>query len=139
LVISFSAGNGIQEFKIKPQNSKSAFRSPRQAPPDGYIQEVRVRKVRKPGLPLSEWIDDVKNQKDYFLRIRTVLDENGRVKTALYGKLYRAFAFAGAGKGSYFVIGAYYVNPEPNSRNMEFDPGQNLFKKLKRSEQVDKP
>jgi hypothetical protein len=30
-------------------------------------------------------------------------------------------------------------NPEPNSRNMEFDPKQNLFKNLKPLEQVAAP
>ena len=33
----------------------------------------------------------------------------------------------------------YYLNPAPNDRNVEFDPKQNLFTNLKRTEQVTAP
>jgi len=33
----------------------------------------------------------------------------------------------------------YYLNPTPNSRNVEFDPKQNLLKSLDPLEQVDAP
>ena len=36
-------------------------------------------------------------------------------------------------------IPAYYLNPEPNLRNMEFDPKRNLMKNLKPLEGVDAP
>jgi hypothetical protein len=76
----------------------------------------------------------------YFVRVRTILDENGNVKSALYGKirgdidLYVGTKAPQAGLG--FV---YYLNPESNSRNVEFDPGQNLFKNLPFIQQVKKP
>ncbi len=31
---------------------------------------------------------------------------------------------------------SYYLNPTPNDRNLEFDPEQNLFKKLTILEEV---
>ena len=48
--------------------------------------------------------------------VSTVLDANGNVKSALYGKIYGDF-----------MKFTYYLNPTPNSRNMEFDPKNNLL------------
>ena len=62
--------------------------------------------------------------------MRTVLDENGNVKSALYGKIY----------GDPMQMNfRYYLNPTPNDRNIEFDPKQNLLGGLKPVEQVDAP
>jgi hypothetical protein len=57
-----------------------------------------------------------------------VLDEKGNVKSANYGKIYGDF-----------MNFRYCFNPEVNSRNVEFDPKQNLLKGLKSTEQVDAP
>ena len=40
---------------------------------------------------------------------------------------------------SHAGCGDSYLNPEPNSRNMEFDPKQNLFKNLPPLERVTAP
>ncbi len=47
----------------------------------------------------------------------------------------------GAGKPDTkpWVKFTYYFNPVPNDRNLEFDPGQNLFKNLEFDEQVHVP
>jgi hypothetical protein len=45
-----------------------------------------------------------------------VLDENGNIKSALYGKIYGGFENF-----------QYYLNPTPNDRNVEFDPDHNLL------------
>lgn len=60
--------------------------------------------------------------------MRTVLDEKGHVKSALYGKIYGDFMHF-----------RYYLNPTSNSRNVEFDPEQNLMKGAKSFEQVTAP
>lgn len=138
LTISFTnALDGIQPFEaIKG----SAFRSPRKAPVDAYQSSLELRRVRKPGQWSPSWVDDTTGETNYFFRVRTVLDENGKIKSTLYGKIYGSFKFFGAStNGSFLTIPAYYLNPEPNVRNMEFDPKQNLFKNLKNSEQISAP
>jgi hypothetical protein len=137
LSISFTNPlDGIQPFvPIKG----SAFRSPREAPLDGYQDKLDLRKVRKPGQLSPDWIDDTKGETNYFFRVRTVLDENGKIKSALYGKIYGGIKFGGAVENCYLEMKPYYLNPEPNSRNMEFDPKRNLFRNLDQFHQVDAP
>ncbi len=138
LAVSFTnALDGIQPFEAI---DKSAFRSPREAPLVGYQNTLELRRVRKPGLSSSGSVDDTAGGTNYFFRVRTVLDENGKIKSALYGKIYGGFKFFGAAtNGSFLTVPAYYLNPEPNSRNMEFDPKQNLSKNLKFMEGVSSP
>lgn len=137
LIISFrNPQDGIQPFVSTP-NSK--FRSPREAPIDGYQDKLVFRQIRKPGQLSPEWIDDTQNETNYFFRVRTVMDENGKIKNALYGKIYGGFDFGGAVTNCFLKIRSYYLNPEPNSRNMEFDPKQNLFRNLDQFHQVDAP
>ncbi|MGO9586461.1 MAG: hypothetical protein ACLP2Y_09720 [Limisphaerales bacterium] len=88
----------------------------------------------------SEWVDDTTGETNYFFRGRTALDENGKIKSALYGKIYGGIkSFGAATNGSFLTIPACYLNPEPNSRNMEFDPKRNLSKNLKPTEGVSAP
>jgi hypothetical protein len=76
----------------------------------------------------------------YFFRVRTVLDENGNVKSALYGKIQGDVRFYVGTKAPRAGIGfQYYLNPTPNSRNVEFDPKQNLLGGLKSFEGVSAP
>jgi hypothetical protein len=76
----------------------------------------------------------------YFFRVRTVLDENGNVKSALYGKMQGDVRFYVGTKAPRAGISFnYYLNPTPNSRNVEFDPKQNLLVGLQSFEQVTDP
>jgi hypothetical protein len=52
----------------------------------------------------------------YLLRVRAVLDQSGNIVSAHYGEIYGDF-----------MQFAYYLNPTPNDRNIEFDPKQNLL------------
>ena len=61
----------------------------------------------------------------FLLRVRTVLDENGKVVSAHYGKIYPE---------QMNVL--YYLNPEPNSRSLEYDPARNLLGKLPGNERI---
>ena len=136
LTISFpNQGDGIQPF-LPIDNS--AFKSPREAPEDGYQNDIELHRMRSDKLPPSNWIDDNNNKADYFFRVRTIVDVNGNIKSALYGKIYGGFRFGGAANNCY-LQGDYFLNPEPNSRNMEFDPKQNLFKNLPFTESISAP
>ncbi len=126
LVVSFpNTGDGIQEFYVPDAEKGSDLRSPHEAPPEGYQPQWVQTDNRKPG-QLPETNQDP--NRNYFLRIHTILNPDGRVKSALYGKIYGDF-----------MQFRYYLNPTPNDRNIEFDPKQNLLKGLKSFEQVSAP
>lgn len=138
LTVSFAnLLDGIQPFD---PITGSAFRSPREAPQGGYQNKLKLRRVRKPGQWSPDWIDDTSGETNYFFRVRTVLDEYGKINSALYGKIYGGFKFFGAStNGSFLSIPAYYLNPESNSRNMEFDSRRNLIKPQRSQNQVNAP
>jgi hypothetical protein len=114
LTVSFpNAGDGIQQFAVEPDEGVSDLCSPRQAPSGGYMAKVERVNISHPPETVK-W--DYDPNRKYFFRVRTVLDEKGNVKSALYGKIYGDFM--------HFT---YYLNPTPNDRNIEFDPKQNLL------------
>lgn len=82
-------------------------------------------------------IQDVEKQK-FFFRVRTI-ERDGRIVSALYGKLSEGFQLAPKNASVCRIRLCYYVNPKPLDRNMEFDLKQNLFKNLKFTEQPRKP
>lgn len=128
LVVGFpNAGDGIQTFEKHslPPGQGSALRSPQNALESGYQTEWVKSNSRRPGEPSVYNLDESLN---FFLRVRTILDEKGNVKSAQYGKIYGDF-----------LDFTYYLNPTPNDRNVEFDPNQNLLKKLRSTEQVAAP
>ena len=110
LTVSFpNIADGIQEFS----SQDGGLRSPYEAPENGYEREVTRVNISHPPEKVK-W--DYDPNRNYFFRVRTVLDANGNVKSALYGKIYGDF-----------MQFTYYINPTPNSRNMEFDPKNNLL------------
>ena len=126
LTVSFpKVGDGIQEFTLPDAEKGSGLRSPHEAPLDGYQSQWVQTDNRKPGKPVETNRDQNRN---YFFRVRTALDSNGNVQSAIYGKIYGDF-----------MEFSYYLNPTPNSRNMEFDPSQNLVTNLPFDEQVRQP
>lgn len=70
------------------------------------------------------------SEKNYFFRVRTVLNKDGSVKSALYGKINGQISIQGAGRDTASLAFLYYLNPTPNDRNLEFDMQKNLFKNL---------
>jgi len=133
LTTTFSnRGDGIQ--LVGSPEPVSEFRSPRYAPESGYEPKLVNRIGRAaPDKPIREsGTPDLV----YLFRVRTSLDENGHVTTALYGKIYGDFRFDIINGNPAYLLFDYYLNPTPNDRNMEFDPKQNLFSNLK---DLDKP
>jgi hypothetical protein len=124
--VSFpKSGDGIQSYTIPNSEAVSGLRSPHEAPLEGYQPELTKQRSAHPSQPAKN--DDDPNHV-YIFRVRTVLDEQGNVKGALYGKIYGDF-----------MQFAYYLNPTPNSRNIEFDPKQNMLSGLQPFEQVTAP
>ena len=123
LTVSFPrAGDGIQQFAVSDGHGRSALRSPREAPETGYTAQWIKTQRRRPGDHSRDGIDQSLN---FFFRVRSVLDSKGNVKSANYGKIYGDF-----------MNFCYYLNPTPNSRNMEFDPAKNLLTGLGPLERV---
>lgn len=129
--LSFSnKGDGIQHLKT-PKVEGSALKFPRYAPQDGYLPAL----VQEDFHQGSKWQCGQAGE-DFFFRVRTVLDENGNVKSALYGKIPGAIICGTRRTNIQFT---YYLNPTPNDRNMEFDPKKNLFNNLDVLQQVTAP
>jgi len=143
LAIHFSnEADGIQSVA---GDSGSAMRLPRFAPENGYQSELIKRAGIDQGtnlvkgLPPKTFIKghtDYDKDANYFFRVRTKKEADGKIASALYGKIYGDF---GENIGHGQINFAYYLNPEPNSRNMEFNTKSNLFKNLSSLEQVTAP
>lgn len=121
LSVSFPRlGDGIQEFDApsliqEATNGVSDLKSSHNAPLHGYHPQYVETQAPNPN-------------RNFYFRVRTVLDSNGHVKSALYGKIYGDLAQF-----------SYYLDPTPNNRNVEFDPGHNLLGGLHSFEQVSTP
>ena len=133
LSISFSnKGDGIQSVFV-PINVGSLLRLPRYAPENGYVPAL----VRQTGRPTEDKPINSSNREDqnYFVRVRTIMDERGNIKSALYGKIDGDIEFW----GNHRIRFNYYLNPNANDRNMEFDPKKNLFSNLPYLDQITRP
>lgn len=130
-------GDGIQ-FIFADVGSQLLL--PRLAPTAGYQLALSKREwlqvVTNRTSPFVKVHSDYDKNANYFFRVRTKMDASGNITNALYGKIYGDFT-ENLGRG--MIRFAYYLNPEPNSRNMEFNTKSNLFKNLPSLEQVSAP
>jgi hypothetical protein len=141
LTISFSNdGDGIQSVA----STGGGLRLPRQAPTNGYSPTLVKHEFETATNILHETRavrqSNFSADANYFFRVRTKKDSDGNIDSALYGKIYGEFGgYADMGKTMFRLNFTYYINPEPNSRNMEFNTKSNLFKNLSSLEQVSAP
>lgn len=101
----------------------SDFRSAYEAPSAGYQPEVQFAFVTTTDKDLK--VEKMGDAEYLAFRVRTVLGDKGNIVSARYGKIYGPIEF-GVGK-EHHIRFTYYLNPTPNDRNIEFDPGKNLF------------
>ncbi len=121
--------DGIQFYKDDgggDYNTGSRFRSPRTAPESGYQSKLQKRTSRGTYGNHSDDIDDY----NYIFRVRSEVDEDGKLKRAMYGKIRGDLKFS---PGSLSIGMLYYLNPD-YTRNLEFDTERNLFGPLPRGE-----
>lgn len=111
--------DGVRRYKL---DSFSGMRSVYEAPVDGYEKTVTwVLERTSEKMNISEPPRD-----EYFVfRVRTEVDEKGKIVKANYGKIYGPVQYGNLG-GRLVLRMSYYFNPEVNSRNLEFDPKRNL-------------
>lgn len=128
--------DGIQEQRGDAWPG-SDFRFSRYAPDKGYGKDYGYTRGLDP--QKGRYGDQDPANRVYFIRVRSKLDETGKLKEAYYGKIIGSIELAGVGTDNFRVSFTYYLNPTPNGRNMEFDPGRNLLKNIALGEQVQKP
>ena len=132
-----NAFDGIQQ--AEGMILESSFLFPRFAPDTGYATNYVYSHGSDPVKGYyGARVDDPK--KYHLFRVRSVMDKDGTLKQALYGILAGDIELMGvASSNSVRVAFAYFLNPTPNDRNMEFDPARNLFTNLPVAEQVREP
>ncbi|MDR2845118.1 MAG: hypothetical protein LBV28_03390 [Puniceicoccales bacterium] len=122
LKITFpNKGDGIQSW-YGPIN-RWGLGVPRYAPIEGYESSLEL----KSGRDEKDYFKQREDQ-NYFFRVRTQLDENGKTKSTLYGKIVGNIDFWRNGTIEF----PYYLNPTPLDVNMENDPKKNLIPPKKR-------
>jgi hypothetical protein len=132
LTLTFhNEGDGIQS--VVSDSSGSSFRIPRSAPEGGYESKFIKRIYRE--TDAKPIVTETQTNQNYFFRVRTKKNDEDKIVSALYGKIYGDIEFWPNGK----IRFQYYLNSQLNSRNMEFDPKQNLFKNLPPLERVSAP
>jgi hypothetical protein len=120
-------GAGIQHHDIDSGLQYCQFKSPYEAPLDGYVNNWRWQVSRKTEEGQTSVIANDDNLNRMFIfRIRPEIDEYGRVIKALHGKIYGPFTVIAKPNGAALLKFAYYLNPD-YTRNLEFDPKKNLF------------
>lgn len=109
----------------------SQFKLLRYAPETGYKNILTRFESRTPGQPHKS---DSKEDKNYIFRIRSEV-KNGKLLRAMYGKLKGDINFGVDRTRKISITFTSYLNPD-YSRNLEFDPKQNLYRDLKSFEYV---
>lgn len=133
--LSFSAPlDGILKTELPKEFAQSEFKWPRQAPDAGY-QPTWHQEFGTPNKLYR--IPDIEKQK-FFFRVRTV-EKDGKIVSALYGKLWEGFQIGAENPKKFVIRLSYYLNPTPLDRNMEFDLKRNLLKKVGQFEEPRRP
>jgi hypothetical protein len=128
--------DGYVEFDVDFENG-SELKSSYLAPKDGYKSKKIWEFQRQRGVMFSNTGERTGNYNDYneptsyWLRLRTVVDENGKIKEAIYAKIYKDIRFGGVYEKAFIHFTSVFANPKLNSRNLEFDRKNNLFRDLK--------
>jgi hypothetical protein len=130
-----SEGDGIQYWDDQA-SSRSVLKLPRLAPDGAYVSSLVLANNRRPGSFVER---DVKDERNYFFRVRTIKDRQGKVVSAQYGKIDGDIRFSPIRSKTCSLMFTYYFNPTANDRNVEFDPKQNLLKGLKKEHEVIAP
>lgn len=122
--IKFANSNdGLLPLRIL-RGKESLLKHPREAPIQGYA----TREIELSSKVSEDWRLNNNSPKAYFLRVRTQKNESGKVTSALYGKITVPFRLYPPVVRHRLPLlhFDYYLNPTPNSRNLEFDQINNL-------------
>lgn len=143
LTLAFSnPQDGIIPYRPDISRGKSALRLPYKAPLDGY--QSRLVKQYSSQTTQRDYLEKRGDEysTNYLFRVRTKTDQTGAIRSALYGKIHGEIRLANFNRlheTSPFVIFDYYLNPNQNDRNIEFNTRHNLFHDLNEYQQVTAP
>lgn len=132
LTLRFSnEGDGLVEHEIERPNPPG-LRMPYTAPADGYVSSKTWEESRHTSEGGNgKIISTASNRMNYFIRVRTIRNEEGKIVSALYGKIHGDFRwFIGTRAPKSGLAFTYYLNPD-GTRNIEYDPKRNLLKSSK--------
>lgn len=128
LTITFSNEyDGIQTFEVDMGGDfgdGSWFKTPRYAPEHGYKDKYITTIDPSSGPRPYRTTDPF-----HFFRVRSEVDENGKLKRAMYGKFSGSLTPRPTRDGLGTIHLFYWLNPD-YTRNMEFDIDRNLFSPL---------
>ena len=125
LLLNFAGtGNGIQRVETNPRNY-SLLKLPHNAPTSGYQSSLKLKVGHDLfDKPLSESF----RSGNYFFRIRNQKNQTNIVSGGLYGKIIGLIhPYYNRDNKRYNLSMKYYLNPNPDVTNLEYDPNQNLF------------
>ncbi len=132
LTLKFSnPKDGLIKYTPNTNKGRSVLRFPYHAPVMGYVDELVHHNESKPGEIEIGVSGNPDYDTNYFFRIRTELDDEGNVIGGLYGKIHGQIqignqAWLHDGKPNIYFD--YYLNPNNNDTNIEYDLEKNLFK-----------
>lgn len=144
LILKFSnPGDGLVKYTPDTSKGKSVLRLPLHAPVSGYEAEYVKHYESKPGEIEIGVSGNPDFDTNYFFRVRTELDD-GNVIAGLYGKIHgriklSRFIAEKGGSPKPNIDFDYYLNPNNNDTNIEFDPEKNLFKGVPHRLRVTQP
>lgn len=127
--------DGIQEVNMPSVGRYSVFKWPRQAPESGYASQLETWFKSDPS---SGYSQSATEEQMYFFRVKTV-EQNGRIVSALYGKIKGGLRLAPSDSSTCKVELTYYLNPTSLDRNMEWDTQRNLLTGVSRTETPQDP
>jgi hypothetical protein len=133
--------DGLQQTLMPMVATNSVFKWERQAPEDGFVPNLAIRNAWFPQASGKRPIRTFKGQNEwegYFFRVRTV-EENGKIVSALYGKILGGIAIDPRDSKTCAILFTYYLNTTPLDRNLEWDTRHNLLTGLKGMEIPNKP
>ena len=124
----------IKDDRGGPFSLGSRYYLPRTAPETGYLSKLVKHISRGEYGYRNDRFDD----NNYLFRVRSEVDEGGKLKRAMYGKILEEIKFAPLARDRGIITIHYYLNPD-FTRNLEYDPKKNLFKSLPSGEGVALP
>ena len=131
LVVRFPGqGNGIQSYRVNRFQSPS-LRLPRIAPESFYNNSITQSFVQTEKTFHRDWNEE----QNYYIKTRSEVTSNGLLTNSLYGKMHGDFNWSPKGEIQF----TYYINPNHNDRNVEFNLTNNLFTNLVALEGVNEP
>jgi hypothetical protein len=120
--ISFSNQyDGLIRFEAEKYGS--TLKSKHRAPVEGYETVFSWAYGNSPDKERYSSTDS--KYVNYYSRIRTVVNEDGHIVKAFYGKIYGGVRFS-ARQGKPAISFQYYLNPKSLDKNVEYDVKHNL-------------